>query len=210
MARSYHHGNLRPALVEAAVELARTGGPDTVVLREVARRTGVSHNAAYRHFADRHELLAEVAAFGMDRLEQAMREGIAAVRTRDPVRRSTARLRATGRTYVAFALAEPGLFRVAFAELPTPPTPPSIATEDLEALVNAGPYGVLNAVLDEMVEVGAMPAHRRPTADVTCWAIVHGFATLHLDGPLQALPAELRAEALERALTTIEEGLTRA
>src|SRR3954468_3129329 len=112
---SYHHGNLRPALVEAAAELARVSGPDGVVLREVARQTGVSHNAAYRHFADRDELLAEVAALGMAQLEQAMRDRLAAVRTRDPVQRARRRLRATGRAYVEFALAEPGMFEVAFA-----------------------------------------------------------------------------------------------
>jgi AcrR family transcriptional regulator len=61
---TYHHGNLRPALVETAVELARATGPEGVVLREVARQTGVSHNAAYRHFADRDELLAELVESG--------------------------------------------------------------------------------------------------------------------------------------------------
>ena len=65
----YHHGNLRPVLVDTAVELARTTGPDGVVLREVARRAGVSHNAAYRHFADRAALLAEVSDCAMADLE---------------------------------------------------------------------------------------------------------------------------------------------
>ena len=89
---TYHHGNLRPALVEAAVELARVSGPDGVVLREVARQTGVSHNAAYRHFADRDELLAEVAALGMSRLADAMEERVATVTTGSPTVRARRRL----------------------------------------------------------------------------------------------------------------------
>src|SRR5262245_66272447 len=72
----YHHGNLRPVLVDTAVELARSTGPDGVVLREVARRAGVSHNAAYRHFEDRAALLAEVA-------DSAMAEQIGRASCRD-------------------------------------------------------------------------------------------------------------------------------
>src|ERR687886_1561641 len=71
--RQYHHGNLRAALIDTAVDQARTGGADAVVLRDAARRTGVSHNAAYRHFADRDDLLAEVADRGMAALEESMR-----------------------------------------------------------------------------------------------------------------------------------------
>src|SRR5690349_13456841 len=112
---TYHHGNLRAALVDAAAELARTSGPEGVVLREVARRTGVSHNAAYRHFADRDALLAEVAELGMEKLEQTMRQRLAEVSEVEPQARAAARLRATGRAYVEFALAEPGYFEVAFA-----------------------------------------------------------------------------------------------
>jgi AcrR family transcriptional regulator len=188
--RSYHHGNLRTALVETAAELARAQGPNGVVLREVARRTGVSHNAAYRHFADREELLAEVAQLGMDGLEQAMLDRMATVRTRDPRRRAVRRLRQTGRAYVQFALAEPGLFEVAFS------------THAGEG--DGGPYALLNAVLDEMVGVGAMPPERRAGADVACWAGVHGFAMLHLHGPLREVPAAERDAALDRMLDLIE------
>jgi AcrR family transcriptional regulator len=200
----YHHGNLRAALVEAAAELARTSGPDGVVLREVARRTGVSHNAAYRHFADRDELLAEVAALGMDQLEQAMRARLATVRTRDPELRARRRLRETGRAYVQFALAEPGIFEVAFAQ--------EWATDEGGAPdfshQESGPYGLLNQVLDELVAAGGLTPALRPGADVACWAAVHGFSMLVLQGPLRHLSPDQRDAALDAMLDTVSRGLT--
>lgn len=201
-AQPYHHGNLRPVLVDTAVELARTLGPDGVVLREVARRAGVSHNAAYRHFDDRAALLAEVSDRAMSDLEQAMRTRIDAVTLTDPTARATERLRETGRAYVAYALREPGLFAVAFtaAEPDATPRPPSVTD-------TGGPYAVLNAVLDELVDCGAVTPERRQGADVACWAMVHGFAVLHVDGPLRELPAERRTALLEAVLDVCERGL---
>ena len=195
----YHHGNLRPVLVDTAVELARTTGPDGVALREVARRAGVSHNAAYRHFEDRAALLAVVTARAMSELELAMTTRIEAVTLADPVARATERLRETGRAYVAFAVAEPGLFTVAF-------TQPGGSTEH-DDTVAGGPYGVLNGVLDELVEAGALSPERRRGADVACWAGVHGFAELHVHGPLRDLPAAMRDETLEAVLDVIHRGL---
>ncbi len=212
MSSSYHHGNLRPALVLAAAELARAKGPDGVVLREVARQTGVSHNAAYRHFADREELLAEVATLAMDRLEAAMLARIAGIECDQPDLLSRLRLREVGRAYVGFALSEPGLFEVAFAaqtaHVDVPDCPESPASP--ESSDSSGPYGVLGDVLDEMVAAGAMPAARRDGADVVCWAAVHGFAVLHLHGPLSDLPAEIRDVTLEALLDTVERGLVGA
>ena len=71
-ARPYHHGNLKEALLAAAVEAIAESGPRGFTLREAARRAGVSHNAPYRHFRDRDDLLAAVAADGFDRLGEAM------------------------------------------------------------------------------------------------------------------------------------------
>jgi AcrR family transcriptional regulator len=196
----YHHGNLRPVLVETAVDLARSTGPDGVVLREVARRAGVSHNAAYRHFSDRAALLAEVADWAMAELEKAMRTRADAVTITEPARRAVKRLGETGRAYVDFALTEPGLFAVAFA------APDGVAAHrDPDAV--AGPYAFLNDVLDELVDTGAMLPERREGADVACWAMVHGFAELHVHGPLQEVPDELRAPMLESVLDVIERGL---
>ncbi len=200
---TYHHGNLRPALVETAAELARAAGPDGVVLREVARQTGVSHNAAYRHFADRDELLAEVAALGMAQLEQAMRDRLATVRTRDPEKRARRRLRETGRAYVQFALAEPGMFEVAFSTWGA-----AAGAGQHAPKIDPGPYGLLNQVLDELVVAGGLSAARRQGAEVACWAGVHGFALLCLRGPLQALSPAERDAALDVTLDVIERGLT--
>ena len=196
---TYHHGNLRQALVETAAELARASGPDGVVLREVARQTGVSHNAAYRHFTDRDELLAEVAALGMAQLEQAMRDRIATVRTREPEKRARRRLRETGRAYVDFALAEPGMFEVAFVAAP--------AERRHGPDVDAGPYALLNEVLDELVAAGGLSPQRRVGADVACWAGVHGFAQLCLRGPLRVLPPAQREAALDVTLDVIGRGV---
>jgi AcrR family transcriptional regulator len=197
----YHHGNLRPVLVDTAVELARTTGPDGVVLREVARRAGVSHNAAYRHFADRAALLGEVSDRAMADLEQAMTTRIEAVTDDDPAARAAERLRETGRAYVDFAIREPGLFAVAFTTSGGPE-----AHQAEEARV-AGPYAVLNAVLDELVAAGALTPERRQGADVACWAAVHGYAELHVHGPLREVPAEMRDQVLEGVLDVVHRGL---
>ena len=95
--KPYHHGALHSALVEASIALAREGGPDRVILREAARAAGVSHSAAYRHFADRDALLAEVSRFARHELAAEMRRRVN--RTKDPRQR----LQAVGMAYVDFA-----------------------------------------------------------------------------------------------------------
>jgi AcrR family transcriptional regulator len=197
---SYHHGNLRESLIVTGIELARAQGPDGVVLREVARRAGVSHNAAYRHFADREALLAEIARHGMRELHAAMQREIDAADAEDhpdEQARAAARLRATGRAYVDFAVAEPGLFDIAFTAIPD--------EDGLDAA--ADPYDLLTQVLDDAVAAGVVSADLRPGAEVICWAAVHGFATLHVHGPRASAPVEERNATLEVMLDHIARGL---
>ncbi len=178
------------------------------MLREVARRTGVSHNAAYRHFADRDELLAEVAAAAMQQLASAMKAELSSVEEQEPVARAIARLRATGRAYVHFALAQPGLFEVAFAATRAGDGPGHVPEENEdEGPLENDPYALLGLTLDDLVEVGAITAVRREGAEALCWSAVHGFAVLHLHGPLRDVPAEAREESLEQLLDQIERGL---
>ncbi|HEU5333352.1 MAG TPA: TetR/AcrR family transcriptional regulator [Actinocrinis sp.] len=107
MAR-YHHGDLANALTRVAADLARRGGPDAVVLREAARRVGVSPTAAYRHFGAHEDLLRAVRSHAQDALAHAMES--AATDSQNP-RTLTHTL---AEAYIRFALAEPGLFRTAF------------------------------------------------------------------------------------------------
>ena len=109
-------GAVRDGLIAAGLELARAGGPDGVVLREATRMVGVVPNAAYRHFADRDELLAAVCAAAMGELGDRMAADVARVPGRhgDPAV-ARGRLSAIGLAYLRFAREEPGLFATAFA-----------------------------------------------------------------------------------------------
>ncbi|GAA1905249.1 TetR/AcrR family transcriptional regulator [Nocardioides lentus] len=200
---TYHHGNLRAALVEAAVAVARESGPEGLAVRDLARRVGVSHNAAYRHFSDRDALVAEVAAVGLAELTSAMHRRIARVPPEDaddPTRPARSRLSECGRGYVDFALAEPGLFRVVFAAYPQAPS-----VEELPARADADdPFTVLNALLDDLVAVGFLAPAARAGAEITCWSAVHGFAVLHSEGPLRQLDGAARTAMLDVVLDTID------
>ena len=195
----YHHGNLRDALVEAAVDVVREGGPEALSLRELARRVGVSHAAAYRHFADREALIDVVADRALEGLVSRVHRRVDAVDEADPVTAARRRLVEIGVGYVEFALAESGLFRLLFTAYPAPPD--GKGDEPGE-----DPYGMLNAALDDLVTVGFLDAGLRAGADVTCWSAVHGFAVLNVEGPLRALSAEGRNTTLSGLLLGIDRG----
>lgn len=192
---TYHHGNLRAALLDAAVDAVRRSGPDGLVLRALARQVGVSHNAAYRHFADRDALVAEVGGRALAGLVDSMQRRLGQVDTDQPVLRARRRLTEVGRGYVEFATTEPGLFRLASSSLPLIFSSPRPPTQD--------PLALLGQVLDELVEVGFLAPHARAGAEVTCWSCVHGFSALRLDGALDD-PSGTDDRELESVLATID------
>jgi AcrR family transcriptional regulator len=202
---TYHHGDLTNALTDAATNLARTGGPSAVVLREAARRVGVSATAAYRHFAGHGELMHAVKHQAQAALARAMREELdAEPADQDPGRDAVRRLRALGATYVRFALAEPGLFRTAFCHLEAK-TPTVAADPGPES---ASAYQMLSEVLDDMVDAGLLSAQQRGYAPVAAWSAVHGLALLVLDGPLAQLPAEQLGPLIQGTVEVTVAGLT--
>ena len=178
----YHHGDLRAALIEAGLQLTRTGGPDALTIRAATRRAGVSPNAAYRHFADREALLGAVAL--------AIQEMMAARMLAPAQQRGSAqsqarkRLRAVGLGYIEFALDEPGWFTVAFfvgsANLDTGTSDDGVAP----------PFRALVDALDAMAEAGVLQPDQRAGAEWPCWSAVHGFAELALRGPLHGTPRQ--------------------
>ncbi|MDA2892453.1 TetR/AcrR family transcriptional regulator [Mycolicibacterium sp. BiH015] len=205
-ANSYHHGNLRQTLLRHAVELAREGGPDAVVLRDVQRLAGVSNSAAYRHYADREALLDAVGEQAMLRLADAMVARMDALpRRRAKDARALDRFRATGQSYIDFALAEPGLFRTAFAHKasgrqPEPDGPEPTGEEH-------HPFQILMRCIDDLVSTGLLSADRRDGLDEAAWAAVHGLATLFLDGPLRETDTARKQLITDRLLDGIAQGL---
>jgi len=201
----YRHGDLRQALLDAALDMAREGGPDAVVLREATRRAGVSPNAAYRHFADRTQLVEAVSDAAQALVAGAIEaEWDAVPSSLDDADAAHAHLAAVGRGYMGFARDQPGLFRAAF-------TVPG----DLETALDsakAGPGGrtsfqLLSAALDELVAVGALPPERRPGAEFSAWSAVHGLAMLVLEGPLRNLDRDVARAAGARLIEMVDRGL---
>jgi AcrR family transcriptional regulator len=203
MRRAYHHGDLRRALLEAGIALAREGGPEAVVLREATRRAGVVPNAAYRHFASRDALLQAVRAAALAALAVAMEKELAA-RARKQSDVARASLRAIGVAYLRFAAREPGLFRTAFTIAGEPETAGEPGWAGRSGM---NPFQLLGAALDQMVAAGALPAKRRPGAEYLAWSAVHGLAMLVLEGPLRRLARKEIQEIGRRVVEMVEKGL---
>ncbi len=200
----YRHGDLRRALLEAGIALARVGGPDAVVLREATRRAGVVPNAAYRHFASRDALLQAVRAAALSALAVAIEAELAGPRESDPAEAARAGLRAVGIAYLRFAREETGLFRTAFA---VPGSVPEDVKPEMAGKSGLGPFQLLGAALDRMVAAGVLPAARRPGAEYLAWSAVHGLAMLVIEGPLRGLPRAQIAAIEQELLGMVERGL---
>jgi AcrR family transcriptional regulator len=187
-------GAVRDGLVAAGLELARTGGPDAVVLREATRMVGVVPNAAYRHFADRDELLAAVCTAAMRELADRMAAGVARVRGPygDPAA-ARRRLNAIGTAYLGFAREEPGLFATAFA----------LPQQHAYGAGDQMPLDQLRAALDELADAGVLDRKRRAGIEYPIWAAVHGTAVLTGEGPLRDVPEATRHQLEELTLAFI-------
>jgi AcrR family transcriptional regulator len=172
--RGYHHGDLRRALLDAALEILERQGADSVGLREVARAAGVSPAAPYRHFPSREALLAAAAAHGFNLLEQALR--------------AAGDRRAMGQAYVDFALAHRGLFRLMF----------SIRKADHPELMEAAGRAMEPLAQSTAGRGGRDARH----AAIGLWALVHGLAALMSEDQLSAdLVAEHERAGLVGAVT---------
>jgi AcrR family transcriptional regulator len=196
---TYHHGDLRNALIAAGAKLAEQGGPTAVGVRAAARVVGVTPTAAYRHFANADALQGAVKERAFDVLAEAMRTEMATLEpTGDAAEDARHRLFAIGRAYLQVALAEPGLFRTAFGEERGSPA----TARDTDAS-----FLILSRGLDDLVATGYLPAGRRPLAEFAAWSAVHGLAHLILDGPLAELDTDARQAVLERTLDMVARGL---
>jgi AcrR family transcriptional regulator len=185
----YHHGDLRNALLEAALELVAEKGVEGFSLREAARAVGVSAAAAYRHFEDRSALLAALALGGLAELAAVMERAIArAPGVAGSPARAAAELGAIGAAYVEFAVANPSHFRVMFGPWCDHPELEELPPELFPG--GRDPYQLLVDTLDGMVRAGAIAPAAREGAEIAAWAAVHGLATLLVEGSLPLTAAE--------------------
>jgi AcrR family transcriptional regulator len=191
---SYHHGDLAKALTAAALALVEQGGPEAVSLRDLAASLGVSRAAPYRHFADRDELLAAVAAVGFENLNTVYEKAMASPGD------GRQRLYALNRGYFDFATRRPGLHRLMFnSGLLTRADPPRVLVEP----ANRAYVLLVRAVEEANPGLDAKAVKARV---VTMWSTVYGFLSLNTAGRFQPfmiapLTHEEIVEAVMRAAT---------
>ncbi len=187
--RGYHHGNLKEALVRAALELIAEKGPAGFTFADAARWAGVSAAAPYRHFRDRDELLSDVARRGFEeferRLTTAWNEGLP---------KPSAAFERLGKAYLAFAREEPAFYSAMFeAGIPLDATP------DLR-MAGDRAFAVVRTACETLVEV--LPAQKRPPALMMAlhvWSMSHGIASLFGRGDASQRKLPMSAEDLLEA-----------
>jgi AcrR family transcriptional regulator len=191
--RGYHHGNLREALIEAALNLIREKGPAGFTFAEAARAAGVSPAAPYRHFRDRDALLADVARRGFEAFTEALTR--AWDNGRPNPREAFHRL---GAAYLAFASSEPAYFSAMFESGLSLADYPDVRAEGDRAF----------AVLREACEavIATLPKERRPPPLMMAlhiWSLSHGIAALFARGDRARRPIPMRPEELLEAAVLI-------
>lgn len=167
--QTYHHGDLRQALITAALTLLQNKDARSLSLREVAREAGVSHTAPYRHFADKAALLAAIAQEGFTEFGSYLN---AALTPDQPVKS----LQDTGVAYVRYALDHPTHFRVMFSSFP-----PNEPTDSELYIVSKRTFQILVNVIKSGQAAGVMKAGDPDALALEKWAMVHGLAMLLLD-----------------------------
>ena len=190
---AYHHGSLRDALLAAGLAILNEGGnPSSFSLREAARRAGVSAMAPYRHFPNKEALLAAVATVGFDRLAAAQGE---ADKSTDPMEAVIGQ----GVAYVAFACAEPALFRLMFG------AGAMAKSGDLAAAAQRS-----FRLLADRVAILA-PPERAEMWTLRAWSLAHGLAALAVDNQLglfaETAPTALAERVLRLEFTPIKLGV---
>jgi AcrR family transcriptional regulator len=200
----YHHGDLRRALIDSALALVAKEQNWAFSLREVARHAGVSHNAPYNHFADKRELLAAVAAAGLEALRGRILDAISNIDAADKA------LIRTGVVYVKFGLENPAHYRLMFSSELSAGTlarPPMVVEaglrtrEVLESIIRRGVRdGIFATALNRNDELQA--------AVLTAWSAVHGLTMLSIDG-LPAVPRKILDQIAEKLARIVCHGLMR-
>lgn len=167
--QTYHHGDLRNALLQAAWTIIEKEGLDKLSLRGVARETGVSQAAPYAHFKDKNSLLVEVAASGFTKLKQLLEAPLNQCLESDKKRETLDKL---GVIYVQFALDNRAVFRLMFSDV----------ISDFPKSEN---YNIESAAAFSCLEKGIHQITEQPFATFSAWSTVHGLTSLIVDNRIE-------------------------
>lgn len=171
---SYHHGDLKNALIEAGIAILAEEGVNGLSLRKVASRAGVSHAAPYAHFADKQALIAAISTAGYRRLYEQMQVVLAQMAD-DPL----AQLVETAWAYLNFAIADPAHFKITFSS--------TVEKEqdypDLVALTHQS-FGVVQQIVERCQAAGILSPGSPDVVAIGVWSQVHGLASLMLEGQI--------------------------
>jgi AcrR family transcriptional regulator len=181
---TYHHGNLRAALVRAAMELLEESGENALSLRAVARRAEVSPAAPYRHYADRETLVSAVAAVGYRELAERLTAA-------HPSPSTPEQFASVAIAYVQFALERPALFRIMFGEPCDHDNDERIAATEAVSLY-------VRAIVER-----TFPQADADAMATAIWALVHGLAFLYLDRKLDATTPSVVADGVTAAIQAL-------
>ncbi|MGU7774527.1 TetR/AcrR family transcriptional regulator [Burkholderia sp. MR1-5-21] len=191
--KTYHHGDLRRAIIETALDTLHEQQGWQFTLREIARRANVSHSAPYRHFPDKAALLHELALIGFDRLREELAAAV------DPASETPAVMRALAYAYLAFGKRNPDLYRLMFAADAGEPS-----DIHLDPRTQA-PFLLVVDILEHGQRAGTIRARPALGQATACWAHLHGLTLLAIDGRL--VREKVGDHAIEDALTTLLDGL---
>ncbi|MCA1995021.1 MAG: TetR/AcrR family transcriptional regulator [Coleofasciculus sp. S288] len=197
---TYHHGDLRQALIDAALELISERDISELSLREVARRVGVSHAAPYRHFSDKDALLAAIAEEGFHVLTRYLQESVQTILD-DPLKQ----LQATGVAYVQFAVNHSSHYRVMFGAF-------RANNPDYSALTKAGEatFAVLVNVIMTGQTAGVFSTGEPRQLAWAAWSLVHGLAMLLIDQQLPLSDEQAITSIATLATQTLAQGMQRS
>lgn len=172
--KRYHHGDLRQALIEGALEIISESNVEALSLRALARKVGVSYAAPYHHFEDKTTLLAELATQGFKRLDEEMRRHVAES-AGDP----KSVLLSQGRAYLLFAVNHPSHYRVMFNMSLS-------GDDDYPDVKCAADSCFANLIVETQAVIGShVPVEEVSKIANVIWCTVHGAATLWNDGPMK-------------------------
>lgn len=179
---SYHHGDLAAALTSAALKLIARHGVEGFSIREAAALVGVSPSAAYRHFADKADLLAAVTRQGFTQLAAETEGAMSAARNRhrSAAKKAVAAFEAQGLAYVNFAVNNPEQFQAMFGRHGAGSQQPvhNVCRAD------QSPYELLKRVLDELLLTKVVTLATRKDAELLAWSTLHGLANIMLSHSL--------------------------